>query len=74
MNRIERLEMCEAFRQVAADCIQRRHAAGPWLANTQPEAMNDATLTEAVKRLRAWLDGQPPLPIHPDSHRARHGA
>jgi hypothetical protein len=73
MGPVERVALREAFRQVAADCIQRRHPHGMWLVGKQPEQMSDATLQEAVRRLRAWLAEQPPLEIHPDSWLARHG-
>jgi hypothetical protein len=55
VNRIERMALDEAFIQAAADCIQRRHPHGMWLAAKRPEDMGDATIAEAVKRLRAWL-------------------
>lgn len=67
MNKIERIAVDEEFRQAAADCLVRRHPHAAWLAGKRPEDMNDATITEAVRRLKAWLAEQPPLLIHPDS-------
>jgi hypothetical protein len=74
MNRIDRLAIDEAFRQVAADCLQRRHPHAMWLVGKRPEDMNDTTITEAVRRLKSWLAEQPELPIHPDSWIAKRDA
>lgn len=74
MNRIERIATNEAYRQAAADCIQRRHPEAAWLAAKRPEDMNTTTICEVLRRLRAWLSEHPAEPPHPDSYRARHGA
>ncbi len=71
---VARYHLREEYRALAATAIRLRHKHARKLAETEPERLDDGVLAETVLRLKAWIAEQPPLPIDPDSYRARHGA
>lgn len=46
----------EKWPDVVAACLLEKHPQSVWLANKRASEMNDATLTEAIARLEAWLE------------------
>lgn len=70
----DRLDLCERFRELAAQAICHRHAGAVWLAKVRPEDLDSAHLVELVMELDAWISEQPPLDVHPDSYQARQEA
>jgi hypothetical protein len=70
---VERFHLSERFLELASTAIRLRHRHAGRLATTRPDDLTDGHLAETVLRLEAWIAEQPPLPVHPDSYRARHG-
>lgn len=56
MNALERMDLQEAYTDLAAKAILRRHPHAMWLAHKPARDLNDRLLVAAVERLRAWLD------------------
>ena len=56
LSPVARLDAEEAYVQAATDAIGRRHPHGGFLVHKRASDMNDTTLVEATRRLRAWLD------------------
>jgi len=48
----------EEYTDLAAFAIRHRHEQAAWLVKHQAKDMNDTTLLEAIKRLKAWSETQ----------------
>jgi hypothetical protein len=73
LSALDRFYLREEYRELAAQAIRQRHRHARKLVETEPESLSDGALAETVLRLKGWLADQPPLPVDPDSHQARHG-
>lgn len=68
---VARFHLAEEYLDLAATAIRMRHKNARKLAATRPDDLSDGQLAETVLRLKAWIAEQPPLPVDPDSRRAR---
>ena len=56
MNAWERCQAEDEYEDLVALALRRQHPSGKWLAEHRAKHMTNATLTEAIKRLRAWAE------------------